>query len=446
MQTDVQTNGQVQRVSFTFEEADYQTRVNKALKNYAQKVSMPGFRKGQVPMGMVKKMYGKAMLAEELNQIVQESLNTYIKDNQLEILGQPLTATDSPKLDIEKDTTFTFVFELGLRPNFEVILPIEKNYPLYEIAADEESVENYIKDVRMRNYENQTPEVIAAGDSVSLQLFELDENGQKLNGGLVGVAMYKTEELADQAFAATLYGAKKEDIFTASPLQIFGNDQERMARTFRKEISDLEQLPATIGVKVLNIYRDGLAELNQALFDKVFGPLEVTSEADFRIRIKEELEVILKNEAPKRLLDEVMGDVFESHQFELPDSFMKKWLKEQSDKPLDEATLEQHYPEYAKKLRQDLIVEKILTTNNATITFETLLEQTKVLIKNHFEQYGMDLPEKEIEKQAMEYLRKEENYNQLYNKAKISALEQVIVSLVKTTPTPISLDEFKKLS
>jgi trigger factor len=435
------------KVIVNIEPADYAAKFDEAVKSYRRKVAMPGFRTGMVPVGMVKKMYGKALLYEELNKLVQDGINQYLEENKLDIFAQPMPEVDNDPFanGMEGEQAYSFTFSIGLKPALELLYPAQ-TFTKYLVEPAAEMVENYIKDLRSRHFEGAYPETSETGDMVFLRLRELDENGVVKTGGLVTVSLVKLADLADETLQTELTGIGREYSTRTNLNLIFGNDDEKIAAGIKKSVEELAQINREVEATVSNVMREGLADMNEAFFGKVFGNEDIKTEADFTDRIKLELGRSLQAEAERLLRNDIMDAFFQTEHIELPDDFLKRWLLSNAKKPVDSATLEQQYPEYAKQLRRDLLIDKVLEENQVEIEGEEIINEAKGLLYRQFSSYGIPMDDQTLQKYALDYLQKDDNYTNVYYSMKYRKVEEVVREKVAVSESPLSFAEFEKLT
>ena len=363
--------------------ADYQDKVAKILQDYRQKADIPGFRKGHVPMGMVKKQYGKSIMIDEVNKLLQESLNNYLVEEKLDILGNPL-----PKMqeDFNWDKEdYSFEFELGLAPQFDIDLEAKNKITQYNIVADKELLDKEVENIQKRFGKIVPKEVVEEGVNIA---------GTFLNEEK-GIDKKSTIELASikgKANQKQFIGAKVGDVIELDSKGLFDDDHKLMGALGlnHEEIHGLE-IPLTFTVEEINVTE--LAEVNQELFDKVFGPDVVKSEEELREKIKEDAEKQFQTQADQQLLNAVTEYLVENTKFDLPAEFLKKWLAVAGEKPISAEQASEEYEKSEKGLRYQLIEGKVLKDNELQINFEELKDFTKGFVKAQMAQYGQLNPE-----------------------------------------------------
>ena len=362
---------------------DYQDKVTKILQDYRKKADIPGFRKGQVPMGMVKKQYGKSVMIDEVNKLLQESLNNFLVEEKLDILGNPL-----PKIqeDFSWDTEdYAFEFELGLAPEFEVNLDEKKKITQYNIVADKDLLDKEVENIQKRYGKLVAKDAVEEGTSITGTFVNEEKELEKKS----------TIELADikgKVNQKKFIGKKVGDVLDLKTKGLFDDDHKLMGALglTHDEIHGLE-IPLTFTIEEINITE--LAEVNQELFDKVFGPDVVKSEEELRARIKDDAEKQFATQADQQLLNAITEYLVENTKFDLPADFLKKWLAVAGEKPMSAEQAGEEFDKSEKGLRYQLIEGKILKDNELQINFEELKDFTKGFVKAQMAQYGQLNPE-----------------------------------------------------
>jgi len=363
--------------------ADYQDKVAQILQDYRKKADIPGFRKGHVPMGMIKKQYGKSIMIDEVNKLIQESLNKFLTEEKLDILGNPL-----PKIqdDFSWDADdYSFEFELGLAPEFEINLDAKKKITQYNIVADKDLLDKEVENIQKRFGKLVSKEAVEEGDNITGTFVNEEKEINKKS----------TIELASikgKVNQKKFTGAKVGDVIELKTKGLFDDDHKLMGALglTHDEIHELE-IPLTFTVEEINVTE--LAEVNQELFDKVFGPDVVKSEEELREKIKEDAEKQFQTQADQQLLNAVTEYLVENTNFDLPAEFLKKWLAVAGEKPMTPEQAAEEFEKSEKGLRYQLIEGKVLKDNELQINFEELKDFTKGFVKAQMAQYGQLNPE-----------------------------------------------------
>lgn len=365
---------------------DYNDRVEKILTDYRKNANIPGFRKGHVPMGFVKKQYGKAVLVDEVNKLLQDALNKYLNEEKLDVLGNPLPkAQENLNWDAEN---FSFEFELGLAPVFSVELKSKNPITYYKIIAD-----NAMLDEQVERIQKQYGKLVSKNTV---------EKGCELTGtfineekGINNRATFPFNKIVSEKAQKTLLGAKTGDVVTLGTKGLFADDHDLM-HYLKVGHDDAHGLDISVDFTIDEANVRELAELNQELFDKLFGPGNVTSVEEMKAKIKEDAERQFAQQADQKLLNDVTEYLVENTKFDLPGEFLKKWIQVTGENPLTEDQAGEEYQKSEKGLRYQLIESKIISENNLQVTFEELKEFSKSYIRSQMAQFGQLNPEDEV--------------------------------------------------
>src|ERR1700752_1003172 len=391
-------------LSITLAPADYEAKVESAIKKVQKQAAMPGFRAGKVPVGLIKKQYGKSILVDEINKILNDTLYNYINENKIEILGNPMPKEDS-QIDFENQKEWTFNYELGLSPNFDVKLDNSQSFIYNTVKIDDELVEKYLKDVK-RNYgKPSNPEVAEAKDVLYIDIVELDADNNIVAGGVFKSTSIGIDRLKNEAAKAKLTGLKKDDKVVINANDLYDSAVDKsISLGIDKEVA--ENFNANLQITVRNIARMEDAELNQELFDKIYGAGTINSLEEFKEKIKSELALMFAQDTDRKFIETVEKTLVEKLNITLPDDFLKRWLMAVNEKPLTKEQLEAEYPAYAKSMQWKLIENKIIKNNNIAVTADEAKEEAKSYIRSQFARYGQTPEENEVSKIADSILAK----------------------------------------
>ncbi len=363
--------------------ADYQEKVAKILLDYRKKADIPGFRKGQVPMGMVKKQYGKSIMIDEVNKMLQESLNNFLIEEKLDILGNPLPRMQDD-FNWDKED-YSFEFELGLAPEFDVKLDDKKKVTQYNIIADKELLDKEVENIQKRYGKIISKEVVEEGVNITGTFVNEEKEINKKS----------TIELASvkgKANQKKLIGKKVGDVVELNTKGLFDDDHKLMG-ALGVDHDAIHGLDIDVTFTIEEVNMTELGEVNQELFDKVFGPDVVKSKEELVEKIKEDAEKQFKTQADQQLLNDVTEYLVENTKFDLPSEFLKKWLAVAGEKPMTPEQAAEEFDRSEKGLRYQLIEGKILKDNKLQINFEELKDFTKGFVKTQMAQYGQLNPE-----------------------------------------------------
>jgi len=426
---------------------DYQPRVDKAIKDHAKKAKIPGFRPGMVPPSHIKKMYGKSILVDEINNLLSDTLNKYIEDEQLKVLGQPLPKMDDHRhYNWDFTDNFEFDYELGLAPDFQVEFSPADKLTQYVIKVDDETLAARIKNIR-RSYGKMTnPDVSAGDDVLYAELVQLSPDGSVFDDGISNTASVRLDQVKDEAIKTSLVGLKKGDEVTLDIQKAFDNDATKVAGLLKIEEDTAADLKSNFRLTVKNVNRLEESDLTQEFFDKLFGEGEVTTEEEFRQRIAGEIEAMMAQDAERRLQEDIYKYALNKVQFNLPDDFLKRWLKA-SDEKMTPEELESGYNDFAQNLKWTLIGNKIVADNSIEIKYEDVFETAKMRLGQQFRMYSqLPLSEDQLGQYTVQYLQKKENANKIFEEVKALNVFNFIKGSITLEPKEITQPDFQKLS
>ena len=369
-------------ISVQIEKKDYEGKVIEVLKNYSKTAKIPGFRKGFVPMGLIKKQYGNAVKVDEINKLLDSSLKKYINENKLDILGGPIPKTDN---EIDWDSELiNFDFEIGYSPEFKINFKPKKPIIKYEVKADKKMIDNQLKNIQSR-YGKLVSKIKIDKTSEITALFKSEDD--IINNS----SMFKIETLKP-SFAKKLIGLKVGDVVSQNASKIFREEHD-LSRNIKIELSKAKEYKNNLVITIEEINERELADLNQELFDKVFGKNSVKSIAEMKSKLADDFVKQFQTQVDQKLMNDTIEYLIDSTKVNLPSDFLIKWMKLNSEKKIsiDEAKIE--YEKSEKGMKYQLIESKIIIDNNLQVNFEDLKAFTTDLIKNQMKQYGQVIPE-----------------------------------------------------
>jgi len=424
---------------------DYQDKVNSVLQNYRKSANIPGFRPGKVPMGLIKKQYGKAVLIDEINKILQDAIFNYIQEEKLNILGNPLPV-EQEELDFDTPGTYNFGFELGLSPEVDVKISKKNKVKGVKVVADDKVLDTYMEDIRGRYGKMSTPEKPAADDMFHGSFTEVDADGAAAEGGIVKEdAQFLGTNLKTKKAQGELAKATMGSTMTFDAKKSFGKDYN-VAGLLGVTDAQLEASTGSFEFKLTNISRMEPAELNQEFFDKVYGEGAVTSEKEMRARMKEEAERMYQNEADQYFLNNVAEYLLEKTKFDLPIVFLKKWMQTSGEKPLTADEVEADWEKTEKGLRYQLIENAVITAAEIKVSREDLLDHTVGMVKAQFQQYGQQVMDDEMLKGIAENaLKNEEEVRRISDQVYNAKLLAHYKESFKVEEKEVTYDQFIKL-
>ena len=369
-------------ISIQIEKKDYEGKVIEVLKSYSKTAKIPGFRKGFVPMGLIKKQYGNAVKVDEINKLLDSSLKKYINENKLDILGGPIPKTDN---EIDWDSELiNFDFEIGYSPEFKINFKPKKPIIKYEVKADKKMIDNQLKNIQSR-YGKLVSKIKIDKTSEITALFKSEDD--VINNS----SMFKIETLKP-SFAKKLIGLKVGDVVSQNASKIFREEQD-LSRNIKIELSKAKEYKNNLVITIEEINERELADLNQELFDKVFVKNSVKSIAEMKRKLGDDFVKQFQTQVDQKLMNDTIEYLIDSTKVNLPSDFLIKWMKLNSEKKIsiDEAKIE--YEKSEKGMKYQLIESKIIIDNNLQVNFEDLKAFTTDLIKNQMKQYGQVIPE-----------------------------------------------------
>jgi len=424
---------------------DYQDRVDTVLANYRKTADMPGFRKGKVPMSVVKKRYGIPVKVEEINKILSDSITKYIVKEKLDILGNPLPK-EGMQIDWENQEDFVFEYELGLSPGFELKISKKNKIDYYNIKADDVMIDRYADDIAKRYGKMISPNKVQEKDLIYGTFQELDAKGEVVEGGITNQASVSLDAMKIKKLKNQFIGSEKGATINLDPKKAFENhtDAAAMLNIDKEAYADLN---ANFSFTIDNISRMQPAELNTELFDKVYGEGVVKNEKEFRVKIAAEAERMFVGDADRKFQNDAVKFLLDKISFDLPEVFLKRWMQSVSEKPVTLDEIEQDFEGYKKSLKWQIIENKIAKENNLSVTKEEAVAETKKLIRSQMAQYGQVSPEEEqIEKYVQQVLANKEEEKNVYDRIFASKLTVFFKSAFKINDKEISYENFIKLA
>jgi len=374
-------------ISIEIEKNDYEQKVNDVLKRYSKTAKIPGFRKGFVPIGLVKKQYGNAVKVDEINKLLDSSLKKYIQDEKLDILGGPIPHMDN---DINWDSEIiNFDFEIGYTPEFKINLKPKKPILKYEVKADKKMVDGQIK-----NIQSQYGKLISKPKVENNS--EITANFNCTTDEINNSSMFKTESLKP-SFLKRIIGLKVGNELTEIGSKIFKENYE-LSRNLKIELEKAKNFKSEVSIKIEEINEREMADLDQDLFDKVFGKNSVKSVTEMKNKLSEDFVKQFQNQVDQKLMNDTIEYLIESTKINLPSEFLIKWMKLSSENKISIDEAKSEYEKSEKGMKYQLIESKIIIDNDLQVNFEDLKSFTTDLIKNQMLQYGQAIPdEKEVD-------------------------------------------------
>ena len=427
--------------------ADYQNKVKAGLDKHRASMKMTGFRPGHVPMTIVQKKHGQKVLTEVLNKIVNENLFNFINENKIEILGNPIPSDKIPvKGNFNKPDHFEFTYEIGISPEINISISEKSKYDFVTVKIDDTLIEKQIEDLRRRYGKLISSSTVGETDLILAQFTELKEDGTILEGGILHSSTISMEFIEDEKIKKELLGNVIGDKVIVSPASVSRGGKDTAAMLGIKE-EELSSISEKFQLTINEIKRMEMAELSQELFDRLFGEGNVKSEAELKVKITEDLKKMFISDSDRLLARSIFEDLISNTKIELPDAFLKRWIRLSNEKPILPEQIEAEYDGYAKNLKWQLIQGTIFKKNNLKLDNQEIIDFTKNILKSNFAQYGMPVPEdKELTQTAIGLLSKKEESTQILEMIADQKITEYFKNTVKLNEKEVSYDSFIELA
>jgi trigger factor len=414
---------------------DYASKVEKVLGDYRKNASIPGFRKGAVPMSLIKKQYGKAVVLDEVNKLLQERLNQYLVEEKIEILGNPVPK-ETKEFDFDADT-FSFEFELGLTPEFSVDLS-KADVTRYNITVGEEMLDEQVERIQKQFGALVTKDKVEEGDDLK-GTFVNEEAGINHTTSIVVDTFKRKTDIKK------FIGKKAGDVVTVNTKGLF-DDEHKLMEYLGLDHEAVHGLDVEVQFTIEAITANTPAELNQELFDKLFGAGVVNSVEELKEKIKEDAVKQFEQQADQKFLNDVTESLLENTKFELPVTFLKKWIQTVGENPLTAEQAEEEYAKSEKGLRYQLIEGKVVTENNLQLTFEEVKAYAANVIKQQMAQFGQTDPsDADVENIVNRVLANQDEAKRLSEQIMSEKIVNLFKDKVKATTKDVTFDEFVKV-
>lgn len=428
-------------ITLTLTPADYEEAVTKQLRQLRQKADIPGFRKGMVPIGLIKKMYGKSVLADVLNNQIAENLNKYIEEQKMHILGDPLPNDElTPNMDLDNDTEFTFAFDVAVPAEFDAKLTGKNKLTSYTITVDAKMVDNQVNSYAERFGEYVDVDDFKDGDVLRGTLTEQKE------GGIVKEnAILNPQYMADKKQAALFKGAKKNDVITFNPMKAFKNETE-VASLLDLKKDDVKELNSDFTLTITSITRHQAAKIDGELFAKVYGENNVKDEAEFRAKVQAEIEANMAEDAKYKFgLDAKAAILKKAGEFALPEAFLKRWVAA-TNKDMKPEDLDRDFPEMIKQLRWQLAKDQLMKEYDVKVEKDDINAYAREVARMQFLQYGMMHVEEQYLNSFAENILKDENQLRgIVERVAENKIFDHLRSVAKIEEKAISYEDFGKM-
>lgn len=434
-------------LTLTVEEADYKENVEKTLKNYHKKANVPGFRPGMVPMGMIKRQFGTTAKVDEINKLLGEQIYKYVKDNNIQMLGEPLPSDKQEPVDMEKEAPYTFMFDIAVAPEFKAELTGDDTIDYYTITVDDKIIDQQIDVFASRAGHYDKVEDYQANDMLKGDIRELDENGNTKEGGItVEGAVLMPEYIKVEDQKKLFDGAKLGDIITFNPKKAYPESDIEVSSLLKMKKEEVADLTADFSYQITEISRYVKAEVNQELFDQVYGKDVIKDEKDFREKIAEGLKAQFAVDSDFKFIQDVRKYLVDKvGALTYPDALLKRIMLN-NNKDKGEEFVEKNYEQSIKELTWHLIKEQLVKANGIKIEDADIEETAKEAAKAQFAQYGMNnIPEEYIENYAKDMLKKREYIDSFVDRSIDRKLTEILKNVVKLENKTATLEEFNKM-
>ncbi|MDO4993984.1 MAG: trigger factor [Bacteroidales bacterium] len=429
------------------EPADYQEKLAKSIKDYSKKLNLPGFRPGKVPAGLVKKQFGQSLLAEEVNKLLQEKLYDYIRDEKINMLGEPLPTEENNKNTFMDGDTFTFTFDIAIAPEFKVSLTKKDKVDYYNVTVSDEMVQNQVQMYRQRGGSYEKVDSYEDNDMIKGVITELDATGNVVEGGVTaeGVVMLPKYFRGDEQQKKLFEGAKVNDVIRFNPAKAYDNSEAELASLLKVEKEKAAEYKNDFNFQITEITRYMPGPLNQDLFDQVFPKGTVTTAEDFAAKIKEQIEQQFKKDADYRFLLDLRKHVTEKvGKLEFPDEKLKRIML--ANAKGDQKKVDDNYDKSVEELTWHLVKEQLVEMTGVKVEDGDVLEMAREVTRMQFAQYGMlNIPDEYIENSVTEMLKKRETVDNLIDRCIEVKLGTALKEKISLNEKSVTAEEFNKL-
>lgn len=433
-------------IKLQFVKEDYASQVDSVLKDHRRKASIDGFRPGKVPMGLIKKMYGTPVLADEVNKILGQELYKYIEENKLDLLGEPLPSeTEQKNIDWEKDTEFEFVFDIAMTPEYTLNLSKRDKINFFKITVDEKMIQNGVEMHARRFGSNEDAEIVEDKEIIKGDFAQLDAEGKLMEDGIVSedVAI-SLEYMKDEESKAKFVGANMNQIITFNPAKAFPNRSDLASMLgIAPELAEI--LESDFQYTITNISKFISADMNQELFDKVFGEGKIASEGEFKNQIKADIEAQLVNDSDYKFLIDAKAKLVKKAKIKLPVEFLKRWIIA-TNKEMTAEQVESDFDNHSDEIRWQLIRGELVKDNELNVSQEEVIELAKQQVLMQFQQYGMmDVPEEYLENYAKQMLENKDEAGKIWDRKADGKVIEYLKNTIKVEEKEVSIEEFNKM-
>ena len=436
-------------MTIVVEEEDYKKLVDDKLKEYRRKAQMPGFRPGNVPMSLIKRQYGSAVKVDEINKLLGQELYKYVKENNIAMLGEPMPSEKQVPQDLEKEGPFEFIFDIAVAPEFSLTIDGNDEVTYYDIEVTDEMIDQQVEIFASRNGHYENPEEYDAEkrDMLKGDIRQLDAEGNTLEGGItVADAVLMPQYIKVDEQKALFEGAKLGDIITFNPKKAYPESDTEVAALLKMKKEEVADLTDDFSFQITEIQRYVSSEVNQELFDTVFGEGTVNSEEEFRSKIAEGMKVQLTGEADFQFFADLrayaeakVGDLT------FPEELLKRVMKN-NNKDKDDSYVEENFAGSIRELKWHLIKEQLVAAHDIKVDEEEVKLTAREMARAQFAQYGMnDVPDEYLDNYAQDLIKKEDYVNTIVDRTIDRKLTQVMKNVVKLGLKKVTFDDFRNI-
>ncbi len=429
------------------EESDYTERVDEVLKDYRKKVQLDGFRPGKVPAGLVRKMYHKPIMVEEINKLVSESIAKYLRDEEIHILGEPLPREEQPEeIDWDTQTEFEFDFDLGLAPKLDITLTQKDKVPMYEVQVENKMINDSKESYAKRMGQVIPVEQIEGSELVKGDFMQIDKEGNLIDGGIFTAdAQISIEVIRDEKIKTSFMARQVGDTVDFDVRKAFPNDTE-ISSLLKIDKATVPEIVPTFRMEIKEITKFQAAEINQELWDMLYGKDEVKSDAEFEEKIKEELRTALSRDSEYRFEIDAKKMMLKKMKFSLPVEFLKRWLVLVNEGKFTAEQIDEDFPKFEDDLKWQLIRDQIVKDQEIKVEAEEVKAQAKEIARLQFQQYGMmNIPEENLDNYAGEMLKNEDEIRKATEKILDNKVIDYLKGAVRVDNKQITVEKFNKL-
>lgn len=434
-------------LTITIEDDDYKAEVEKTLKEYRKKANVPGFRPGQVPMGLIRRQFGSGVKMESINKVIGEQLQKYITDNNIAMLGEPLASEKQEPQELEKDGPYTFMFDIAVAPEINITLDGNDTIDYYEIAVDDALIDSRVETFGYRFGQNVEADNYRYGDVLEGDLRQLDAEGNTVEGGLtVESASVMPKYVKNDDQMKLFDDCKPGDIITFNPSKAYEGSDYELAQLLKVDREKVKEYDGDFSYQITSVQHFEKHAVDQELFDLAFGKDVVKDEKGFRDKIAEVLKAQLALDSDVKFLQDLRKYAEDKvGQLTYPDTLLKRIIK-QNNKDKDQEFIDKNYDASIKELNWSLIRNKIAVAQNVKINDDDVKNAACEMAKAQFAQYGMsNVPQEYVENYANELLKKQESLQQFIDRAVDAKLVEALKAVVTLNKKPVTLDEFNKM-